>query len=189
MSNNVLKVTKAATLARVQGLILGIQKHFPNGTLTFGNVTHTTATLVQTLQGLADAIAAVNAARVNAKVASAALTTMEPDATPLVGDLTRFIEVTFGNAPQQLSDFGLQPPKARKQLTAEQLAARTAKAKATRQARGTSSKKQKLAVKGNVTGVQITPVTLPTGTGAAMQPAPATPIAAPANPAGPAGTK
>jgi hypothetical protein len=34
-------------LALVQGLISGTQKHFPSGSFTLGNVTYTTATLVQ----------------------------------------------------------------------------------------------------------------------------------------------
>jgi hypothetical protein len=67
----------------------------------------------------------------------------------------------FAGAAQTLADFGLEPPKAPKPRTAEQLAAVKAKAKATRLARGTTSKKQKLAIRGNVTGVDIVPVTEP----------------------------
>jgi hypothetical protein len=72
----------------------------------------------------------------------------------------------------QLADFGLQPPKARKPLTNEQRAAAVAKLRATRAARGTTSKKQKLSVKGDVTGVQITPVrTAPAASTASIRPA------------------
>ena len=69
-------------------------------------------------------------------------------------------------------------------MTTQQLAARAAKAKATRLARGTTSKKQKLAVKGNVTGVIVTPVTVPTAA-TPVSPAPpasATPAPGPAQP-------
>jgi len=83
-----------------------------------------------------------------------------------VGPLTRafqsFVHVTFNNAPQQLADFGMQPPKVRTPLTVEQKAAAAAKMRATRSARGTTSRKQKLAVKGDVTSVTITPVKQPT---------------------------
>jgi hypothetical protein len=68
----------------------------------------------------------------------------------------------------------LQAPKARQPLPTEKRAAATAKLRATRTARGTTSKKQKLAVKGDVTGVTVTPITTP---------APASPPAAPAGPA------
>ncbi len=71
---------------------------------------------------------------------------------PILLAFKRLVLAAFANATQTLADFGLTPPKARAPLTAEQLAARAAKAKATRAARGTTSKKQKLAVKGNVTG-------------------------------------
>jgi hypothetical protein len=55
-------------------------------------------------------------------------------------------------------------------LTSEKRVVAVAKARATREARGTTSKKQKLAIHGNVTGVTVTPVTSP----------PATPETAPA---------
>ena len=47
-------------------------------------------------------------------------------------------------------------------MTSEQYAARAAKARATREARGTTSAKQKLTVKGDVTGITVTPITAPT---------------------------
>jgi hypothetical protein len=65
----------------------------------------------------------------------------------------------FASDAAALADLGLKPPKARAPLTAEQKAAAKAKAKATRIARGTTGPKAKKAIKGNVTGVQITPVT------------------------------
>jgi hypothetical protein len=67
----------------------------------------------------------------------------------------------FANAPDTLAVFGLKPPKARVPLTTAQRAAKTAKAEATRIARGTASKKQKAAIKGNVAGVTITPLITP----------------------------
>jgi hypothetical protein len=148
--------------------------------------------LIQELQSLASALAAVNAAHVSVKDALASLAKIEPATAPLMRDYNRFVLAAFASVPQQLADFGMQPPKARKPLTSEQLAARAAKSAATRQARGTAGKKQKAAVKGNVTGVDITPVTAPapaTPATAPQQPAPATPAAAPATPAGSATTK
>jgi hypothetical protein len=69
---------------------------------------------------------------------------------------------------QSLADFGLQPPKARAPLTSEQKTAATVKAIATRKARGTTSKKQKLAISGHVIGVTVTPITEPAASPAAQ---------------------
>jgi hypothetical protein len=76
-----------------------------------------------------------------------------------------------------------EPNDAMGQTQDTQLAARAAKAAATREARGTTSKKQKLAVKGNVTGVTVTPVTAPSAA-----PSPSAQPASPAPAAAPTGT-
>lgn len=157
--SNTSKSTKAAALALVQALIAGTKKHFPNGSFTLGNVAYTTATLIQALESLANAIVALNAAQASARDAKAALSTTDAKVAPIIRDYKRYVLAAFGNATQQLADFGMQPPKARTPLDSEKQAAAAAKARATRKARGTTSKKQKLAVKGDVTGVQITPIT------------------------------
>jgi hypothetical protein len=156
-------------LAHVQALISGAEKHLPNGSFNVGGTLVTTASLVQVFQTLADAIVAVNAAHVALKDAVAALSATNAKVGPVMRPFRRIVQGMFAGATQTLADFGLEPPKARKPRTAEQLAAAAAKAKATRIARGTASKKQKLAVKGNVTGVDIHPIAQPA--------APATPSA------------
>jgi hypothetical protein len=161
MSSNTIQ-TKAAALAFVQALIAGTLKHFPSGSFTLGNVTFTTASLVQLFQNLAASMTALNVAQTNAKDALAATQALQASVDPVIQAYKRFVLAAFSNATQTLSDFGVPPPKARTPLTSEQLAAKVAKAKATRAARGTTSKKQKLALKGNVTGVTVTPVTAPT---------------------------
>ncbi len=159
--------TTATALARVLGLITGTQKHFPNGQFTLGGTAYTTATLIQTLQGLADALSAVTAAHASVKDAIAALAGMDAKVGPIAKAYTRNVLAAFSNATQTLADFAIPAPKPRTPRTSEQNAAAAAKAKATRAARGTTSKKQKLAVKGAVTGVQITPVTSPAPTATA----------------------
>src|SRR5260370_38844576 len=52
----------------------------------------------------------------------------------------------------------MQPPKVRTPMDSDKRAGAVAKMRATRKARGTTSRKQKLAIKGDVTGVCITPV-------------------------------
>jgi hypothetical protein len=180
--------TKAAALAHVQAIIAGTTKHFPNGSFTLGNTTYTTASLVQALKSLEDALTAVAAAHSGTKDAVSTLHATETKMAPLLRDYRSFLRATFSTATAQLADFGLAPPKARKPLDSEKRAAATAKMRATRIARGTTSKKQKLAVKGDVTGVIVTPVTQagpskPTATPAEPAPVATAPSGAPAGPA------
>jgi hypothetical protein len=142
---------------------------------------YTAASLVPVLQGLANAITAVNAAQATAKDAVAAMQGIEATVVPLMGAYQRFLRASFASVTQTLADFGLTPPKARAPLTVEQKAAAKAKSEATRLARGTTSKKKKLAVTGNVTGVTVTPITAP----AAATPASPAPPVTPASPASP----
>ena len=154
--------TKAAALAHVQAIIAGTTKHLPNGSFTIGNTTYTSASLIQVFQGLVSAMLARNAAETGAKDALTAEQAAQAQVDPILRGYERLVLVTFASVTQTLADFGLAPPKARTPLTAQQLTARAAKAKATRIARGTTSKKQKLAVKGDATGVVVTSVTAPT---------------------------
>jgi hypothetical protein len=163
-------------LARVQALIAGTQKHFPNGQFTLGNVAYTTSTLVPALQSFVDALTAVNTAHASVKDAIAALKGVSTKIMPLIQAYRRYILAAFANATQELADFGMTPPKAHAPRTSAQKAAAAAKLRATRTARGTTSKKQKLTVHGDVTGVQITPVT---GSANASQPAQPQPAAQP----------
>jgi hypothetical protein len=146
-------------LARVQALIAGTLKHTPNGSFTIGNATYTTQALVQLLQELADAIAAANAAQASAKDAVTALRAAKAKVDPVLLDYTRILIATYGTAVITLADYGLQPRKGRKPQTGPQITAAAAKRKATRVARGTTGRKKRLAVKGDVTGVIVTPVT------------------------------
>jgi hypothetical protein len=168
--------SKATTLASVQALIAGTQKHFPKGNIAFGNATYTAATLCKLLQGLADAINALNAAQADAKDAKVQETTVAAQVLPVIRAYKRYLHATFTGSAPTLADFALTPPKARAPRTGKQLAATAAKAEATRQARGTVGSKKKLSIKGNVTGVSITPVTEPAAE--PIAPAPAAPPAA-----------
>ncbi len=159
MSSTISKASKATSLALVQALIAGTKKHFPNGSFTLGNTAYTTASLVELFQSLADAIAASDAAHASAKDAVTASRGAKAKVGPVILAYKRWLLSTFGNATQQLADFGVPPPKARTPRTGEQNAAAAAKRKATRLARGTVGSKKKLAVKGGVTGVVVTPIT------------------------------
>jgi hypothetical protein len=92
----------------------------------------------------------------------------------------------FGRASTTLLKFGI-PPRVPVVKTIAEKAEANAKSEATRKARGTTSKKKKLAVSGNVTGVIITPVTSTANVASVPTPATApaaeTPAVAPAAPA------
>jgi len=181
MSSNTsnLGSNKAGALAQLQALVAGTLKHFPSGTFTLGNTTYTTATLVQALQGMEQALVALNAAQANARDAVTAFRDSETNVGPLLRDYKRYVLAAFSTATSQLADFGLQAPKARTPLSSEKRAAATAKLRATRKARGTTSKKQKLAIKGDVTGVIVTPVTAPPAPTSPVSPQPAVPALTP----------
>ena len=171
--------TKATILAQLQALITGLQKQFPNGNFTLGNTAYTTATLVQAFNSLIAAINAVNTVQANAKVAVATLKAVTAQVGPVALALTRNLQSMYGSATDTLALFGLEPRKAPAPRTATEKAASAAKAEATRKARGTTSKKQKLTVKGNVTGITVIPITASTDAAPSAQPVPATATASP----------
>jgi len=184
MSSITSKSSHATVLAFVQALVAGTNKHFPNGSFTLGGATYTTATLVQLFQSYGDAFAAVDAAHAQTKDAVLALRAAKAKMGPVILAYKRWLLSTFGTATQTLADFGVQPPKARTPRTSEQNAAAAAKRQATRKARGTVGKKKKLAVKGDVTGVVVTPVTSTSASSSSASPAePTSKGAAPAAPA------
>jgi hypothetical protein len=194
MSNTSKSTSKAAALAAVQALIAGTQKHFPSGSFTLGNTSYTTASLVTLLQSVANAIMSLNGAQLAAKHALTTLQGVLAQADPVIQIYERYLQATFANTVPILADFGLEPRKEPAPKTTEEKAAAAAKAKATRQARGTMSKKQKLTVKGNVTGIIVTPVTAPTAPSPAAPEPPVTPSAptvstAPSTPSPGAATK
>jgi hypothetical protein len=170
------------TLAALQALSSGLQKQFPSGQFTLQNASFTTADLETLFQGVIDALNSVATAEAASKAAVANARNKVASARPILSALRRNLFSMFGNAPQTLALFGLTPPKAKAPKTSEQKAAAAAKAKATRAARGTAGKKQKAAIKGNVAGVEITPITMTVTPPPAPTPQPATasPAATPA---------
>jgi ABC-type transporter Mla subunit MlaD len=167
--------SKATVLAAVQALIAGTQKHFPNGSFTLGNTAYTTSSLVALLQSVATALTALNTAQVAAKHALSTSQGVLAQVDPVIQIYVHFLQATFANTAPTLADFGLEPRKVPTPLTSEEKAASAAKAKATRQARGTTSKKQKLTVTGNVTGITVTPIIAPTAAPPAEPVTPVTP--------------
>ncbi|HEY8041840.1 MAG TPA: hypothetical protein VIF15_18680 [Polyangiaceae bacterium] len=178
MSGDHGKKTKAALATK---LIAGAKKRFPNGSdkLTFGGVTRTVDAVTTLIQSFVDNRVAVEEAQAAASAKVAVEDAQAPSLIAIIVAFVAFVRLTFGNQADALADFGLAPPKARVPMTAEQKAVAAAKRDATRKARGTTSKKAKKGVKGNVTAkLVVTPVTASAPPLPAEPPAPAAPAAA-----------
>jgi hypothetical protein len=152
-------LTNEEKTTQLQQLISGIQKNSPNIVLALASQTYTAPQLVTLLESLLTAASLVVTSKTSWKDAVTANAKLEAQYAPLVTELKLIIQAMYSNATTTLADFGLKPKKSRTPLTTEQRAARAAKAAATRKARGTTSKKQKAAITGDVTGVNIVPVT------------------------------
>jgi hypothetical protein len=151
---------KDADLAKQ--FIAGIGKHLANAqSITFGSATLTPADLTQRLQTLVNLRTSVNAAKATAQANLVAEQAQSPALTSQLTGFKAYVKASFSKSPDVLADFGLTPNKARTPLTVEAKAAAAAKRAATRTARHTMGKVQKLDVTGDVVGVTVTPVTAP----------------------------
>jgi hypothetical protein len=157
---------KIGLYQRIRDLITGTQKHFPNGSLTFGGETYTPAALIQLLQGLDDATTGMDAARAKWQDAVKAQRDVRAKVGPVMQAYRSYLVALFGNAVESLADFGMTPRKAPAPQTAAQKATAAAKRKATRAARHTMGNRQNAAVKGTAPA--------PATTGAAAIPAKST---------------
>jgi hypothetical protein len=184
--------TKDGLEQRIRGLIAGTQKHPPSAPVALGGSTYTAQALEQVFQGLLDALTASDTARAAWEDTVTKVRARKATVLPLARAYANTLLAANGNTSSVLADYGLTPRKARAPMTTDQQAAAVAKRKATRAARHTMGSVQKKAVKGDVTGVNVTPVTSPAPTPATPPPTPATPAssgggegATPAAPAAP----
>jgi hypothetical protein len=168
---------KQNSVVRAEALSEGTTKHFTNASqqLTIGGVVYTVTQVTTNLQEIVDLRTATTSAQASAKASVAAETAKLPLLLLFLAAYVAYVKATFGSSPTVLADFGLAPKKARKPLTPEQKAAASAKAKATRAARGTKGPVAKLAITGNVTGITVTPITAPVAPAPAAAPQPAAP--------------
>lgn len=180
--------TKSNTTVRAQQLLAGTKVKYPNGSdkLSFGGADYTVDQVEAKLQSVVDLRAAVESAKAVTKTKLAAEQAQWPALLLFLSAYVAFLKAAFGNAPDALAIFGLPPKKVRTPPTAEQTAAAVAKRAATREARQTTGPVAKLAIKGDVTGVVVTPIKAPKP--AAAPPAPTEPSPAPVPPTGASAT-
>jgi ABC-type transporter Mla subunit MlaD len=180
------KVTLAQSLTR---LIAGLKLHPSSTPVVLEGQSYTSQSLVELLQSLVDALTKVDTAKAQWSDTLQQMAGLKAEVVPVVGALRSYLLTTNGSSPSVLGDYGLSPRKRKTPLTGEQRAAATAKARATRAARHTMGSKQKVAVKGDVTGVVVTPVTAPGGSPPTpVTPTPVTPTPVTPTPVTPAPT-
>jgi hypothetical protein len=152
------KKTKTDRAAQAKQLIAGVEKHLGNMTqVVFTGGPFTPAAITTKLESIVTLRSDVDAAKAATRAKVAAERADTPALDALRGALVAYVKATFGASPEVLADFGIVP-KARAPLTVEEKAA-AAKRAATRTARHTMGTKQKKAVKGDVVGITVTPVT------------------------------
>jgi hypothetical protein len=166
---------KGGIVVVAKQLIAGTEKHLSNTTpVAFGGGTFTADQIASKLQALVDLRSAVNTAQAAAKAKLANEAVQAPALRTFIRQLKAFVKATFVASPDVLADFGITS-KSRVPRTVEEKAAAVAKSAATRSARHTMGARQKAGVKGDVTGVVVTPTS-----------ASATTVAAPSSPTTPA---
>jgi hypothetical protein len=157
MANKVRSGKNVATLAGQ--LTAGIPKLPASVTsITLNGSTFTPVQLSSELQTLVTLQQDVDAAQAALDAKRATLAAQMPALRALMSAFVQFLRAAFGNQPDVLALFGLEPKKAATPLTTEQKAAAAAKRASTRAARGTKGPKAKAKIKGTVTGVLVTPL-------------------------------
>jgi hypothetical protein len=141
--------TRLHRLDADQKLIDGVTKHLSQiDSLTVGSQKVAPADIVKILQTRIDAAHAV----VAADAAQSAAVKKERDerakTKKFVSSFRRMVSGMFSESPDTLAEFGLKTPRVGK-LSADEKAAAVARNKATREARHTLGKKQKLEITGS----------------------------------------
>jgi hypothetical protein len=156
------KTNKVTEQASNQALIDGLTKHAATLTsFSIGGTTVKATDVIAALQANNAAMSAISPAKAAWQVAVQAARNQIAKNAAMVSGVKQALKVMFAGQIDVLADFGEKPRKTPAPRTPQQKAASAAKAKATRAARNTMGSVQKKAVKGNVTGVTVTPVTAP----------------------------
>jgi hypothetical protein len=177
---------------RCRTAIAGIDKHLSSEpSLTLDGESFTPTALKAKFQDLINAADATDAAKGHWSDAVQAEHLLQIAVLALLLALKSLVLLKFGKkAGAVQADFGFSPRK-QAQKTVDEKALAAAKARATREKRGTLGKKQKKNIKGNVTSHTIVAGGVTGGSNGSATPAPsnaATPAHATGNGAGPSGS-
>jgi hypothetical protein len=160
---------------RLRKIRAGLQLHEQGATvITIGGVGHTVTDLLAKIQDDITATDATDKARAEWLQSVQSERDSHQQVDPLLRGIKQFVMLQYGDsqaASATLADFGYTPRKVPVRSPTTSVAAAN-KSRATRKARNTMGAKQKKAVKGDVTGVVVTPVH---GTPAPAPPTPTPP--------------
>jgi molybdopterin synthase catalytic subunit len=179
-------INRTAQQDSARKLLAGINSNLPaQTTVTLAGTQYTRDTLTASVQQDIDiADAATNARKAFFNAAAMARERLQ-ERKPFYKGLQSYVENMFTD-PNVIAEFGFALRKAGTQDTTTKVAA-VQKRAATRQARHTMGKNQKAGIKGNVTGVSVTPITepaapvvAPTPSVTPASPTPASTVATPA---------
>jgi hypothetical protein len=153
------KNTKGQVTGLAKELIAGTAKHLASTTqVALLGGSFTPDQITSKLQLLVNLRSDVDASKATTKAKIANEAAQRPALRAFMSAFESFVKAAFGSSPDVLADFGISP-KARTPLTVEAKAAAAAKRAATRAARHTVGSNQKKGIKGDVTGVLVTPIT------------------------------
>ncbi len=163
---------KTTALARNKKISEGVDKHFSKvKSLTVGGDEYTPKSLLAVLTAEDDASLAVDSTRAQLGAQVVTHRSAKVTAAALRSALKVYILGTYGKkAVQMLGDFGMSAPKAPGARTVDEKSKAVAKNLATRAARHTMGKKQKLSITGVVSPTATTAET-PSSSAPAATPA------------------
>ena len=192
VANGTNHATKVDLQAQYQSVISGLLAFYAaTDTFLMKSGTYTRDELVTKFQTLVAALESTKGLYQQWRQGIQAERALELEVAPLRLGVRAIAQTRFGKDGTQLLQFGFPPAKAQVHTPASRVLA-AAKARATREARGTLSKKEKAKLKGTVSTVTVGTPAPQAGSGAApvapaapapTAPAPATPaVAAPVAP-------
>ena len=168
--------TQQSIIVRNNNVTAGIDKHI-TGNVTVGGVVYTPAQLKAAFQGQTTALQTSEAARKQWENDVVAGKAVSKTVNALYASFQSYLVGQYGKtAVAVLADFGISAPKTTVPTVATKAVA-AVKRTATRTARHTMGAVQKKGVKGDVTGVVVTPVTSAPTSGVSTPSSPAAPVA------------
>jgi hypothetical protein len=157
----IMRKSNATVVSRVQKLIGGLETYSGTKELVLNGEPVKCSVFVQQLQAKLDLLNAVVTAREAYRLAVAAAKPVTPSIDAAVVQVKAYAATTFGVGSEAYVAMGYTAPK-RTPPTIETMAHAVVQSRATREARGTLGRKQKLAIQAIVPRVSLTPATTST---------------------------
>jgi hypothetical protein len=146
---------RGETIKKLAQIVSGLQQNPTGHPTIIDGQSYTDAELIARVEVSLNAEQKVETLRTDLNDARKAAERTELFEAPFLSAVRSLIHGRYKSSSQTLDQFGLEPPRSKGKRTAEQRALMAAKNRATRLKRGTLGKRQRLAIKGDVTGVEI----------------------------------